>query len=74
MSGNEVSKYNYFSNLFTFGGCQKEVFFVSETTTKFRNGEQAIIRMTIPWKFWIFQMLVYSHMFIHFSSQWVLEK
>lgn len=47
MSGKDVPKYSYFSNWFIFGGCQKEVVFVSYTTTKFRNGEQVIIRMTV---------------------------
>lgn len=47
MSGNKIRKYNYFSNLFIFGGCQRKVFFASQTTTMLRHGEQVIVHMTL---------------------------
>lgn len=47
MSGKKIPKYSYFSNLFIFGGCQRKVFFASQTTTKLRHGEQVIVHMTL---------------------------
>lgn len=67
MLGNRIPKYNYFSNLFIFGGCQRQVFFSCQTTTKLRCREQVIVHMTLDlWNGWLQDVFID---FFHYRSK-----